>query len=76
MVRITGIIIAVCTAGSFIVKGLIMLYKSARMLEKVYNTQPIILRGLLAIFDGFEQLNCNGPITSAKQELEKYLTEH
>jgi hypothetical protein len=37
--------------------------------------QTLICYGMLACLDGLKQLNCNGPVTDARDRLEKHLNK-
>lgn len=55
-------------------------YKVTRMIEDMHKDteqrkkeNTVIIKGVLASLDGLTQMGCNGRVTEAKQELDKFL---
>lgn len=44
-------------------------------LKEIKKEQRVITNAVLAILQGLSQLNCNGPVTEAKDELTEFLNE-
>ena len=75
------LIVASVIAGIVTISG--FLWKLFRILKNFDNRMvvidslkgenKIIIKSLLATMQGLIQLNCNGPITKCKEELEAYL---
>jgi len=48
--------------------------KINKSMAKLRNEQYVQITTLYAVLDGLKQLNCNGKVTEAKNELDKYIT--
>lgn len=75
-IKISEVVGAIIVIGGF----LFALYKILKRFEKVEEAAKcrkeesiILLKSTVAILDGLIQMNCNGPVTKAKVELQAYL---
>lgn len=44
-------------------------------LQEIRTEQCILTSSMLAVLEGLGQLNCNGPVTEAREELTRYLND-
>ena len=44
-------------------------------MQEMMSEQYILTKSMLAVLEGLKQLNCNGPVTEARNELESYINE-
>lgn len=44
-------------------------------LQQIIAEQYILTKSMLAVLEGLKQQGCNGPVTKAKEELERYLVQ-
>lgn len=44
-------------------------------IKKLKEEQTLICYGMLACLEGLKQLNCNGPVTEARDKLSKHLNK-
>jgi hypothetical protein len=77
----TIITIAAVISSLLVIGGIILgFYKIIKRFEGLEESTKcrkeesgILLKSTVAILDGLIQMNCNGPVTLAKNELQEYL---
>lgn len=80
---ILTLVIAFGGAAVVLYKPIKGIYKIARAIEDMQKNgqerrreNVLLIRGVLAALTGLEQLKCNGPVTEAREELQRYVIEH
>lgn len=76
IVEVSAIITGVMAIAGFVMT----FYKIIKRFEKLEESvkarkdeSNILLKSMNAVLDGLIQMNCNGPVTHAKEELQEYL---
>ena len=49
--------------------------KQDKNIKSLREEQCLICYGMLACLEGLKQLNCNGPVTDARDKLSKYINQ-
>ncbi|WP_099469448.1 branched-chain amino acid ABC transporter permease [Konateibacter massiliensis] len=72
---LSGAIVAIFGLIFTVYKWFLKQEQQDKDIANIKEEQTLICYGMLACLEGLKQLNCNGPVTDARDRLEKHLNE-